>query len=335
MDMYNILRDSEFTGCAAALHHIAGIDWTQPVNVVEYHGTFTALKLRKAATAAGVEPSALLVCISQWDAYPKNKKWFAITADNKPVLSLRPDSASWGTCRPIDDYFNNRSFNEYRTGKWRPGDSDITTVIIAQDPQHAAPISSERTITIPRDSEPAERLHNVRVIGGRYNNISYVSQFDAVDDTGRRYHWESHGRCFCSSEIKPTELTDIIDKSGYYVHGRRESLKRQAARVKAEKARAAAAAVDLAPYFADVARALDDAIKATRAAYNNAATLAEFNALGEINNRWGGLVDLWKSCDRFTASAPSDYSSPEKIAERAAGLLEKLRAYTEKLNGVY
>lgn len=333
MDKYTILRNSTFKGCAAALHHIAGVDWEKPVYVLEYKGTFTPLKLRKTAAAAGVDPSALLVCISQWDAYPENKKWFAITADNKPVLSLRPESASWETCRPIDDYFNNRSFNEYRTGKWRPGDSDITTVIIAQDPQHAAPISSERTITIPRDSEPAERLHNVRVIGGRYNNISYVSQFDAVDDTGRRYHWESHGRCFCSSEIKPTELTDIIDKSGYYVHGRRESLKRQAARVKAENARAAAAAVDIAPYIADVKTALYAAIQATRDAYAKAGTLAEFEKLGEINDRWHGLTDLWKSCERFTNTAPGEYSSPEKITARAAGLMEKLRAYTESISG--
>lgn len=334
MDMYNILRDSEFTGCAAALHHIAGIDWTQPVNVVEYHGTFTALKLRKAATAAGVEPSAVLVCITWPDKWPDIKRWFTIYGDSAPVLSLRPDTASYDTARVIRDYFSKSQWDEYRRGKNGTGEN-ITTIIIAQSPRLAALVSSERTKEIPRDAQPGERLHNVRAIGGRYKDISYISQFDAVDDTGRRYHWASHGRCFCSSEIKPTELTDIIDKSGYYVHGRRESLKRQAARVKAEKARAAAAAVDLAPYFADVARALDDAIKATRAAYNNAATLAEFNALGEINNRWGGLVDLWKSCDRFTASAPSDYSSPEKIAERAAGLLEKLRAYTEKLNGVY
>lgn len=328
--MYNILRDREYTGYAAALHHIAGIDWTQPVDVVEYHGTFTALKLRKAATAAGVEPSAVLVCITWPDKWPDTKRWFAIYGDSVPVFSLRPDTANYNTARVIADYFNKSHWDEYRRGKNGTGEN-ITTIIIAQSPRLAALVSSERTKEIPRDAQPGERLHNVCAIGGRYKDISYISRFDATDDRGKNYHWRDHGQFVYAKEIKPSTLDDIIDKSGYYVRGRREYLKREAARIKSEKARAAAAAVDLAPYFADVARALDDAIKATRDAYAKAGTLAEFEKLGEINNRWHGLADLWKSCDRFTASAPSDYSSPEKIAERAAGLLEKLRAYTEKV----
>ena len=333
MDMYNILRDSEYAGCAAAIHHIAGVDWTQPVNVVEYHGTFTALKLRKAATAAGVEPSAVLVCITWPDKYPDAKKWFVIYGDNAPAFSLRPDTASWGTTRVIGDYFNKTRWDEYRRGKDSIGEN-ITTVIIAQSPRLAAMVSSERTIQIHRDAQPGERLHNIRTIGGLYGNISYISQFDATDDRGKNYHWCDHGQFVYVNEIKPSTIDDIIDKSGYYVRGRREHLKQEAARIKSEKARAAAAAVDLAPYFADVTRALDDAIKATRDAYNNAATLAEFDAIGEINNRWRGLSSLWKLCDRFTASAPSDYNSPEHITERAADLIEKLRVYTEKLGGV-
>ena len=322
----NILHDQEFKGYAAAIHHIIGADWNAPVECAEYHGAFTPLKLRKAARAAGIQDSSDLVCITWPDNYRDNKRWFLISGnDNKPILSIRPDTADWNVISTISDYFSTATFNYYRKC------DDNTTLIVAQDPKYQKKPANTRTRTISVDALNVERLNITQVIGGRSNNKSYVSQFDATGQSGRKYNWARFGNVIYSNEIENNTISDIVDKSGYYVFGRRNDLKRRAKMLKAQREKAAAADTDLSQYIANINKAVESAIKSTKSAYKKANSANEFAALADVNSKWSGIAQLIKAAEKFAETPAESYSSPARIESTANRILCEIASYISKI----
>lgn len=326
----NILHDPEFKGYAAAIHHIIGADWNAPVECVEYHGAFTPLKLRKAARAAGIQDSANLVCITWPDNYRGTKRWFLISGnDNKPILSIHPDTADWNVISTISDYYNTATFNYYRKC------DDNTTLIISQDPKYQKKPANTRTRNISIDALNVERLNITQVIGGCANNKTYVSQFDAIGKSGRKYHWKRFGSIIYSNEIENNTISDIVDKSGYYVFGRRNDLKRRARMLKAQREKAAAADTDLSQYVTDINKAVESAIKSTKSAYEKANSADEFAALADINSRWSGIAQLIKSAEKFAKTPAKSYSSPARIESTANRILQEINSYIGKIESAF
>ena len=326
----NILNDREFKGYASAIHHIIGADWNAPIECIEYRGAFTPLKLRKAANAAGVQDSSDLVCITWPDEYTDNKRWFLISGnDNKPILSIHPDTADWDVIRTISDYFNSSTFNYYRKR------DDNTTLIIAQDPKYQKKPRNTKTRNISVDALNVERLNITQVINGRANGKTYVSQFDAIGKSGKKYNWRRFGRVIYSNEIENNTISDIVDKSGYYVFGRRKDLKRRAEMLKSQREKAAAANTDLSQYVSDINKAVESAIKSTKSAYEKANSANEFAALADINNRWNGIAQLIKSATKFSETPAESYSSPARIESTANRILNEIDNYIVKIESAF
>lgn len=326
----NILNDREFKGYAAAIHHVIGADWNAPVECVEYHGAFTPLKLRKAARAAGIADNADLVCITWPDKYADNKRWFLINGnDNKPILSISPITADWNVISTIPNYFNSSTFNYYR----KCGDN--TTLIIAQDMKYQKKPTNTAARKISVDALNVERLNITQVISGRANGKSYVSQFDAIGKSGQKYYWRRFGQIIYSSEIENNTISDIVDKSGYYVYGRRNELKRRAKMLKAQREKAAAADTDLSQYVADINKAVESAIKSTKSAYEKANSADEFAALADVNSRWNGLASLIKSAEKFAETPAESYSSPARIESTANRILQEVNGYINKIESAF
>lgn len=326
---YDILNNPKFAGYAEALHHIAGIDWQKPVDALIYSGAFTALKLRKAATAAGIDEGATLVCISWAKKWRNNKRWFAINQSNAPILDLHTETAY--SFRVVNDYYTASAWNEYRKAGATERHGELQTLIIAQNPAYRAEVSNIRTKTISTDSKPIERLRNVSVIGGRCNNIEYVSQFDAIDEQGKRCHNDRFGRTIFSAAVTPETLEDVIDKSGYYIRGQRMELKRRAKDLKKERDRAKAEAYNATAEIEKLKAEIAYITGLTRRAYAEAVTVEEWEAVGDINDRWNGLPNIMRSVDRFTDRAKKgEFASVASLKECYNDLMNKIGAYAAK-----
>lgn len=322
----NILNDREFKGYASAIHHVIGADWNAPIECVEYHGAFTPLKLRKAARAVGISDNADLVCITWPDKYAENKRWFLISGnDNKPILSIHPDTANWDVISTIRDYFNSSTFNYYRKC------DDNTTLIIAQDPKYQKKPANTVTRKISVDTLNAERLNITQVIGGRANGKSYVSQFDAIGKSGKKYYWRRFGNVIYSNEIENTTISDIVDKSGYYVYGRRADLKRRAKMLKAQREKAKAADSDISGYVVEINEAVKNAIEITKSAYAKAETAAQFSVLANVNSPWRGIAQLIQAAEKFAETPAESYSSPARIENAANRIIKEISEYINKI----
>lgn len=326
----NILNDREFNGYASAIHHIIGADWNAPIECIEYQGAFTPLKLRKAARAAGIQDSSDLVCITWPDKYADNKRWFLISGnDNKPVFSIHPDTADWNVIRTISDYFNSSTFNDYRKR------DDNTTLIIAQNPEYQKKPANARTRNICVDALSVERLNITQVINGRANGKTYVSRFDAIGKSGKTYSWQRFGRVIYSNEIENNTILDIVDRSGYYVFGRRNDLKRRAKMLRAQREKAAAADTDISQYIAEINKAVESAIISTKSAYAKANTADDFTALARVNSQWNGISQLIKTAEKFAEAPAESYSSPAQIESTANNILHKIDNYIVKIESVF
>lgn len=326
----NILNDREFKGYAAAIHHIIGADWNAPVECVEYHGAFTPLKLRKAASAAGIQNDSDLVCITWPDKYADNKRWFLISGNNnKPILSISPDTADWNVIRTISDYFSSSTFNYYRKCE------DNTTLIIAQNPEYQKKPANTKTNNISVDALSVERLNITQVINGRANGKTYVSRFDAIGKSGKTYSWQRFGRVIYSNEIENNTILDIVDRSGYYVFGRRNDLKRRAKMLRAQREKAAAADTDISQYIAEINKAVESAIISTKSAYAKANTADNFAALARVNSQWDGISQLIKTAEKFAEAPAESYSSPAQIESTANNILHKIDNYIVKIESVF
>lgn len=328
----DLLYNEQVKKYIPALHHVGGFDFEKPTQSTIYNGTFTALKLRKAATAAGISEESPLICLSWWGKHPDAVKAFGISANNEPFFSLDTQTTPWNICQ-LPDYFNKSDWNEYRLGKWGAGD-DLITLILAQAPEYITKVSDQRTRIIAPGEMPGGRYKNIDVTEGIYNGIRYVSQFDAINEQGQKCHYSRYGRIIWGTPT-PEALSDVIDKSGYYIKGKRDDLKSRAKALKAENDKNKANDYDCSPIIAVLKRLLEDAITETKKAYQKASTREEWQAVNDINDRWHGVPELMRIVESFEAAAnEKNFTSVERIENRYSKIEEEIHNYIAKLRDI-
>lgn len=317
------------------------LDFAKPFKAAQIRAPFT---VRKAAIAAGYDPADLgdldgvIITFGPDAARDTWRDGYKITPvfEGAPGLEFLRRVCSraftgFGTFYRKEDFNSRRKDNRY------------SAIVIFQPhrdakPAHKAPeinpadrytVADLRTgITATRDRATGE-THNtgryidratLRPISEAAPRLTYCGRNDT--DLGGRWLGGF------PLEHEPT-AADILDKSGYPVILRRDSLRRRAEQLRRDRAKAAADAVDgaaaLAPVLAECAR--------VRKAL--AASLAETDDIGDLcklgdafGGVWrGGFFEVANELRRIAARiAEKKYTAPAQIKADIDRAAEKLAA---------
>ena len=227
------------------LNALAGFDFEKPFEIVKINGSFTIKKLLKAANAAGFDKADNIAALTK----PNNISCFCsdlhfVTIEAGAVENVKFRSPSLYKnngaylSRALQDYYTKGSFEEARKS------ANAETWLILQKSEH-------RTIKGGKKRESISTADRYNVIctqgatdGHGAHWISSI-QLERTTDNGSCIEYKSQpGNFYNPRGWKPETIDEIIDKSGYLLHDKRENLSRRAAQLRAERAKAAYQATD-------------------------------------------------------------------------------------------
>lgn len=307
-----------------ALHDVFGIDYNKPFFAASIRGPFTVSKAEKIITAAGIDPrnaETVVLIRDPGDKYHMRDDWHVVTLDGNGGFDIEHrDNYYRLECTRrragFDCYYRKGDFNEDRKRQ------TAEAVIIAQAPQDTHK-PAEKTL------DPAERYKVVDVNLCRYSTTSpetFVSRLtlQRTNDHGTRAEIGNTGRTLYRGYWEPETVADVIDKSGYLVYDRRREWKRRARALRAERAKAAANAVDYSGQLAELYRLFLGRRESIAAALLNAHTPNELKRVSSmIDDYKTGLYWAAYDLEAFRDAADNKkFTSPEKA--RAA--FESIRA---------
>lgn len=317
------------------------LDFAKPFKAAQIRAPFT---IRKAVIAAGYGPADLDNLdgvILTYGPKATNGEWcdaYKVTPIFEGVQGLELlRRVCFRTYTGFNTFFRKEDFNNRRK------DSRYSAIVIFQPhrdakPAHKAPevntaerytVADLRTgITATRDRATGEARNAARFI----DRVALRPVFDAAprltycgrNDTDLGGRWLG----VFPLEHEPT-AADILDKSGYPVILRRDDLRRRAAQLRRDRAKAAADAIDgaaaLAPILAECARIR----KVLSASLASADDLCDLCKLGDtFGSVWrGGFFGVVDDLRRIAARiAEKKYTAPAQIKTDIDRAAEKLAA---------
>lgn len=211
-----------------ALHCAIGYDFNKPYSWYTIDGKFTINSLKKKIN------------------YDPNKKTVALikplkgyNAEEIYCIEITPDGYTIDI--PSKYYFSyNSAFDTF----YRKVDVEtirkqdhIKTIVICQNEKYLS--NTDRKVLSDFFSDPFERYIPGNIIGGLCKDVHYISQLELtpIYYNGKKFDYKSHGQVIYTNQVKsyPKNVSDIIDKSGYYVFSRRNELKQKAKKAYANK----------------------------------------------------------------------------------------------------
>lgn len=317
------------------------LDFAKPFKAAQIRAPFT---VRKAAIAAGYDPAdldSLDGVILTYGPEAASGCWrdaYKVTPifQGVPGLELLR-RVCFRTYSGFDAFFCKEDFNSRRK------DSRYSAIVIFQPhrdakPAHRAPeISSAERYTVA-DLRAGITATRGRATGETHNTGRFIDRatLRPISEAAPRLTYRGRndadlgGRWLGDFPLdhEPT-AADILDKSGYPVILRRDSLRRRAEQLRRDRAKAAADAVDgaaaLAPVLAECARVR----KALAASLTEADDLGDLCKLGDaFGGVWrGGFFDAVDDLRRIAARiAGKKYTTPAQIKNDIDRAAEKLAA---------
>ena len=285
------------------LHQGFNFDFMQEVNAAIIEGSFTHNSVKKAA---GVDFSEHNACLIITGVKYQESRLFVVPIYASGFGLSIPGRVHWSFGGHYD-YFNNKSrFEAIRKEK------NITTFVIFQE-RRLEKIYSQFT---PDFSERYKYISKIGLSDGRWRNgISRITLKDSASGATFDYKPEKG--------FSSTETTYFVDKSGYIAEPHKNDLIRRAAALKADRKKAAAAAVD---FSGDIAK-LDCIAAAKKAAIIKALSAAtDYNSLSPAETALRRFSWVLMDIEHFkTAAAKKSFSSPAAAYNKIDYIMEKLQ----------
>ena len=309
-----------------AVHDVFGIDYNKPFFASCISGPATIGKIEKTITAGGIDPrdACNIVLIRDRGPSYRSAEYHAVTLDGKGNFDIEHRDNYWrsGTNRPragFDWFCRKSDFHEYRKSQT----SEI--IIISQHAEHLHK-PAEKTM------DPGER-YKVLDIGYCLNsteNYRYISRLTVqrtTDNGSKKEIQTKPGRVIYRGQWEPQTLSEIIDGSGYFVHDRREDLKRRARVLKAQREKDAANAADYTAQINELNRLFQARKRTIAAALDAAHTSTAIKAVSYmIDDYKTGLKWAAYDLEKFIEAAENKkFTSPA----RARAAYDSIRAKLE------
>lgn len=304
------------------LHNIFGFDFQQPHAVLYLKGNYTVKKIEKAAAASGYgEESAIVLLTRSNGRRAWNRDFSVVEIKNGKAETDFSDAvrASFNyQLIPFDYFYCKGSFEEVRK------DAGAETYVFLQKREFLKKPEKK-----PVDFSQRFHLAQVRYSWTSNGNKKYVSSlelYETTTDGKRKVEYGERSRYYAALSDRPEDAGEWIDKSGYLLRDRRENLKRRAAALRAERAKAAFMAADNSAKVEEL-RGMIEARKNELVQQLQQATTAE--AVREVEKAlctWRGLGGIMSDFERFERnSAAKKYASIEEAERVYNGIKNALR----------
>ena len=286
------------------LHELFGYDFCKPYEILHLTGKFTVGQVNRLAASAGYGLRSEIVLLTRDPEragyYDSDLRVVKIVGDGFKIEFSRRIPSYKRINDPFGHFYRKADFDALRKR------ATAEAWIILQAKEHLRfPAEVKLDLT--------ERFKLGKVDMSHYKG-TYVSGVELFrrDGKGEKLKYETHGNYYYEGMWKPESVYEIFDKSGWYLHDRRENLKRRADALRAERAKTAYLNTDNADKVKEL-QALIDRRKAEIAAQlSEAATSDEIDAVREALG-WRGLYGIVRDFEAFKDNTEArKYSSIER-----------------------
>lgn len=297
-------------------HTIYNIDFLKPFMCEKLEGNFTVKKVNDLVKNAGFNDAQIIVYMTDTNGYRKSKLYLVKITSNDFVIEPPIKLRKAGKTDNIDTFWRKADFNEVRKG------NTAITYIIAQN---KSDLTTPKTDTVDRKARFKYVKHKTYTSRTHEEFITKV-YVKRTDDMGSEYTLNNHGNFVYTSELtKYKELSEIIDKSGYITQDKRNYLKAEAKRIKAERAKEEYLKTD---HTAQI-EALEEELRAKQKELSKELENAKnYDELKETINKisgWGGLSRCFYDFELLKQSdIKKIYGSNDRINNDLKELKEKL-----------
>lgn len=301
------------------MHTAAGMDFEKPYGIIQGNGRFTVNQVTKAATAEGYTPTAkayiFVRVVDEYNTYKKNPHTAIFTPDGIRLIDRMPCIYKNGKWHAHSDNFYAKSDFE----EWRKNEG-AEWWLVWQQPEHLQPV---RGSSGPLDTSRRYKLNPApytHTRGGDGKGNSWIRRLSLIL-TG-----EQGNKTEVTTFNRPTELTDIIDKSGYLLQERREDWKRKAEALRKERAKAEFLTTDNSDKVKDLKEKIAARKNELIAQLQTAATYEEIKQVEEALSYWNGFGDIVHKFETFARMVKEKSFPSVAHCEEAYNLiLQKLK----------
>lgn len=305
----------------SVLHNAELYDFTKDFTILKHDGRFTVAALEKEAAAAGhTADDSIIMCYTtgrKWD--PDKLYMYKLTGAGKFEVEYKICKYTTGRayCK-VDDFYAKTQLNDTRK------QDGLTTYIICQKKENQAtenphPVDLAARFTLKKFDTYRKSS------GGQYIDRVYLRR---TDDTGSAYTYHDRSNIIYESRFTYTAIDEIIDKSGYIVDRKRDELKRRAAGLKADRAKAAYLETDNENIIKELENLFTETKNAIIEELKQATTAEELKKVNKKLDYWRGLAGIAGDLERLKErDAAREYSSISKFTAAA----DEIRAALEKL----
>lgn len=282
-----------------ALHDALRFDYNKPFQAVLIEGNTTIKRLRKAVSA---DDNSVVVVLSHLGKWINPDRWNValLTSDTTFDITI---NGCW-----LSTYYRKSDFKE--------GLKDFSKaihVVICQQKEYLTP--TKKNHKGQSDIKDHTTRYLLEQSSVRYDSFRLKREGVNYIESFRVFDIESKGEnILYYSYESATDITNIIDKSGYFVAIKRSLLKDRAIKARANKAKAAFEVFDTS----DKVDELKLRIEAKRfdlvALLRNAMTYEQLKEVDEKLGSWDGLTKIVKEFEEMKQGvADKSYSSIESF----------------------
>ena len=304
------------------LHDLFGYDFCKPHEILYLSGRFTVHQVNKLAAASGYGLKSEIVLLAHdkaragcWDGDLRVAK---IVGDGFKIEFSRKIPYYQGLRDPFGAFYRKANFESLRKK------DTVEAWIILQSREHLrAPAESKLDLS--------ERFKIGKADMSCYKGESHVNRVELfrLAGKGERQVYEVHGNYLWTGMWMPESVYDIFDKSGWYLRGKREDLKRRANLLRAERAKAAYLNTDNAEKVDELQELIDRRKEEIVTQLMNAATSKEIGAVRDALG-WRGLYEIMSDFESFKEKTEArKYSSIEDSDRAYTAIKNKLEQRKE------
>lgn len=298
------------------LHELFGYDFCKPYEILHLSGKFTVNQVNRLAAAAGYGLKSETVLLTRDPEragyYDSDLRVVKIVGDGFKIEFSRRIPSYKRINDPFGHFYRKADFDALRKKN-----TAETWIILQAKENLRFPAEVKLDLT--------ERFKIGKVDISTYKGICVRGvELFRRDGKGEKLDYQTHGNYYYEGMWKPESVYEIFDKSGWYLHDRRENLKRRADALRAERAKAAYLNTDNADKVRELQALIDRRKAEIVAQLSEAATSDEIDAVREALG-WRGLYGIVRDFEAFKENTEArKYSSIERSDDAYNAIKSKM-----------
>ena len=272
------------------LHETDGYNFTKPVILNKFSGSFTLKKLWSIIPHKNYDYNVCVLFNIPCGRYDREKEYHVvrICGENEFDIELKANTYFNWTTVP-NTFYRKADFTELRKR------NNIETYLIAQRKDYQTTITEKEPYSVGTLDDNVRYFFDKEQYAYTSNmEKKYISELHLRDTTGKGkkivYRVPQYYR-------KDLTFYDILDNSGYYVYNRRAELKRRAAALRAEREKAAYNEYDTTGM---IEKAVNAAEKTKSAIIKKIQAAADCDSMYALHRKLYDIAWLYYDIESFT-----------------------------------